>query len=233
MTELVANCPRCGSKRITFTVMDAIITGSSYNWQNHYEAFCLCHQCVKTTTFFLSESVHGDYKYVHKTGLTKIEGAINRYVNIDGFLSLKDVSRIDPPEFIPEELEGIFREGATCLAVECFNAAGTMFRLCLDVATRSMLPDEETAGLNSKTRRDLGLRLPWLIDNGLLPEGLRDLSTCVKDDGNDGAHAGNLTKEDAEDLLDFTKIFLERIYTEPERVKKAKERRNERRQKDA
>jgi len=95
---------------------------------------------------------------------------------------------------------------------------------------RPMLPAEDVPGLNGKTRRDLGLRLPWLFDNGKLPGDLRELSTCVHQDGNDGAHQGTLTKEDAEDLLDFTLGLLERIFTEPERLRLAQERRDKRRQ---
>ena len=147
-------------------------------------------------------------------------------------MSLKDNSTIEPPEHIPEQIEAVFREGATCLAVQCFNAAGTMFRLCIDLVTRSLLPKDETDGLNHRTRRDLGLRLPWLFENGILPEALRELSTCVREDGNDGAHAGTLSKDDAIDLLDFTMLLIERIFTEPERLRLAQERREQRR-KDA
>lgn len=42
-------------------------------------------------------------------------------------------------------------------------------------------------------------------------------------------HDGSLEKEDAEDLLDFTFALLERMYTEPERLRIAKERRESRR----
>jgi hypothetical protein len=93
-----------------------------------------------------------------------------------------------------------------------------------------MLPVEDEKGLNSKIRRDLGLRFPWLFDNGILPKSLKDLSSCIKDDGNDGAHQGTLKKEDAEDLLDFTYALLERIYAEPKRIELAKERRTARRE---
>ena len=104
-----------------------------------------------------------------------------------------------------------------------------MFRLCVDMATRSMLPTEDTPGLSAKIRRDLGLRLPWLFESERLPESLRELSSCIKEDGNDGAHAGNLSESDASDLLDFSAALLERIYTEPERLRLAKERRDARR----
>jgi len=233
MSELVANCPRCGANKITFDLVSAIKTVYRYNWQYSYETFCICRQCNRSTIFVLSESVHSDYKYVHKTGLVNIEGAVNKFMNIEGIVSLKDSVTVKPPEHIPEQIGDVFREGATCLAVNCYNAAGTMFRLCIDILTRALLPEEETEGLNRRTRRNLGLRLPWLFDNGRLPETLRDLSTCVREDGNDGAHAGSLKKEDAEDLLDFTLILLERIYTEPERLRLAQERRQQRRSENA
>ena len=116
------------------------------------------------------------------------------------------------------------------MAIGCINAAGSMFRLCLDLATKTMLPEEEVDGLNARTRRSLGLRLSWLFDNGILPEPLRELSVCIKDDGNDGAHEGTLSEEDAGNILDFTRVMLERIYTEPKRIELAKERRASRRE---
>lgn len=229
MAELVANCPRCHAKKITFDVASAHITAVQYGWQQWYEAFCICRHCRKATIFVLSDSVDGNHKLVHEKGLLNLKGAINPYVNIDGFISLKDVAVTEPPEHIPENVEKIFREGATCLAVRCNNAAGTMFRLCIDIVTRGMIPEGDADGLNARVRRDLGLRLPWLFNHSILPESLRDLSTCVREDGNDGAHSGTLRREDAEDLLDFTNVLLERIYTEPERLKLAKARRDKRR----
>lgn len=229
MAELVANCPRCNSNHITFDITAVNIFRVQYGWQQWYEAFGICRHCGRTTVFVLSESVNGDHKYVHKVGLLKVEGALNNFVDVEGHISLKDTASVAPPEFLPKEVDAVFREGATCLAVGCYNAAGTMFRLCVDLATRSMLPTEETTGLNAKTRRDLGLRLPWLFEAGRLPDTLKDLSSCIKEDGNDGAHAGNLNQSDADDLLDFTSVLLERIYTEPERLRLAKERRDARR----
>lgn len=232
MPELVANCPRCGARHITFDVLSAIkVVQNRYGWQNWYEAFAVCRHCSASTVFVVSESVNANYEYVHKVGLLKITESLNNYVEIESYISTKDSVTVRPPEYVPPEIEAVFKEAATCLSVGCFNAAGTMFRLCVDLATRSLLPGEDVPGLNSKTRRDLGLRLPWLIENRFLPQELRDLSTCIKEDGNDGAHAGTLKKEDAEDLLDFTMALLERLFTEPARLKVAQERRAARREK--
>ena len=164
-------------------------------------------------------------------GLLTLKVAVNGMMEIEGFISLKDAAGVNPPDHLPSEIEAAFKEGATCLAVNCANAAATMFRLCVDLATRDKLPPDGTPGINARQRRDLGLRLPWLFESKLLPEELRELSVCIKDDGNDGAHAGTLTQEDAVDLLDFTLALLSRIYTEPQRLLLAQSRRADRRAK--
>lgn len=229
MAEIVANCPRCGVKHITFDVAASNIFRIDYGWQNWYEIFCRCRHCKRTSIFIVAESVHADYQHVHAVGLLKLETSLNNYVEIKGHISLKDQSIVPPPDHVPPNIAAIFIEGSTCLAVGCYNAAATMFRLCVDLSTRHMLPLEEAEGLNTKTRRDLGLRLPWLFKNKVLPEILQDLSSCIKEDGNDGAHAGTIGEPEAEDLLDFTAALLERIYTEPERLRIANERRKARR----
>ena len=228
--ELVANCPRCGAQSITFDLTQEHHYRTDYGWQYWFEAFCVCRRCKRSTIFLLSQNVDVDKEPVHRSGLVKVGGAVNRYMDIEGFINIKDTASTAPPDHVPKDIKTVFQEGATCLAVNCYNAAGTMFRLCVDLATRSKLPKDDAEGLNAKVRRDLGLRLPWLFDQGLLPGDLRELSTCVKDDGNDGAHAGTLKKEDAEDLLDFTSALLERMYTEPERLRLAKKRRDKRRE---
>lgn len=229
MAELVADCSRCGSKRITFDLSQENFLGMKHGWQRWYEAFCICRHCRKASIFVLAQTINTDHSIVYKNGLVKLTGAVNQLMRIEDIVSKKDDASVEPPQYLPQAIEAAFREGAMCLAVSCYNAAGTMFRLCVDLATRSLLPEGEIAGLNPKIRRDLGLRLPWLFANNLLPAALHDLSTCIKDDGNDGAHAGTLGKDDAEDLLDFTTALLERLYTEPEVLKLAKERREARR----
>jgi hypothetical protein len=229
LAELVADCPRCGSKKITFDLIQELPIYVKYNWQQWFETFCICRQCRRSTVFVLSQNVDAEKESVHENGLVKQVGAVNRFMDIEGTISRKDSASIEPPAYLPAQIDAAFREGATCLAVECFNAAGTMFRLGVDIATRNLLPAGEADGLNAKVRRDLGLRLPWLFANNHLPAALHDLSTCIKEDGNDGAHAGTLSKADAEDLLDFTVALLERLYTEPEQLRRAKLRRDARR----
>lgn len=236
MPILVANCPRCGAEQMTFDVPQVHLTERiDYGWKHFYEVFSICRKCDKSITFILTNRANTDYKTINGIGLMEFKDALNKHMEIDGFIGLKNLVNVKPPEYIPEEIEDIFREGATCLAVECWNAAGTMFRLCLDHATRSLMPSESENQTKNKlpskaVQRSLGLRIKWLFENILLPEALLDLSTCIKDDGNDGAHAGTLGKKDAEDILDFTVALLERLYTEPEKLRLAAVRRDTRRE---
>lgn len=229
MSELVADCPRCGARKITFDLKRSHCFVVHYNWQKNFEAFCVCRHCNRATIFILQQlsSSHS----LDENGLEATRDAVNRYMNVERFISLKDVVAVSPPEHLPVEIVAAFNEGATCMSAGCYNAAGTMFRLCVDLATRSKLPEQDVPGLNATVRRNLGLRLRWLFDNGHLPEALRELSSCIREDGNDGAHVGSLEKSAAEDLLDFTVALLERMYTEPERIQRAKNRRDTRRSK--
>lgn len=229
MSELVANCPRCRAKKITFDLISQNRLPNS-GWQRRCEAFCICRACSKGTVFVLMQNDSGAEELLKQAWLPDLDYCVNDVMHVDSYIAIKDMAAAKPPEHLPEELKGAYREAATCVAVKCPNGAGTMFRLCVDLATRPLLPQEETSGLNRKTRRDLGLRLPWLFDNGVLPRDLRGLSSCIREDGNDGAHAGTLTMEDAEDLMDFAFALLERLHTEPAKLQLAMERRAERRQ---
>lgn len=133
------------------------------------------------------------------------------------------------PEYVPDEISSIFDEGAKALAAECPNAAVAMFRLCLDVSTKPLLPTENTDGLNKFQRENLGPRIKWLFENGLISKELYDLSDQVREDGNDAVHIGTLKIDDAQNIADFTVLFLERQFAEPGRIATARARRAERR----
>jgi hypothetical protein len=230
MAILITDCPRCPANHVTFDVLSSKQVDVRYGWQRWFETFCICRHCHSSTVFVLSASTRAHIEFFNNKKPEQVNGSLNDYMEIEGFISIKDRIRFAPPDHIPPEIAAAFNEGATCISVECWNAAGTMFRLCVDLATKPMLPPDGTPGIKRRDRRDLGLRLPWLFKNGRLDPGIEPLSTCIREDGNDGAHMGALNKEDAEDLHDFTTALLERIYTEPERLKLAERRRDARRQ---
>lgn len=133
MALLVANCPRCRVKKITFDLASANQTKIYADWQREYEAFCICRECNKTTTFVLRQKEYKE-SATFKKGLVTLDGSVNQYVSVEGYINLKDFASKSPPEHLPDNIEAVFREGAACMAIGCFNAAGTMFRLCVDLS---------------------------------------------------------------------------------------------------
>lgn len=228
-TIIVYDCPRCGAKEMTFDVLQTIKSYILHDWQRHFEAFSVCRNCNTSTTIVIGVHDYGQRAHFETNPPTVINGSLNPHFHIAGHISLKDTGTIAPPDHVPENIANAFEEAAVAVVTKSPNAAGAMFRLAIDLTTGPMLPADEREGLSQKVRRDLGLRLPWLFKNGLLPRELEDLSNCVREDGNDGAHTGTLTMADALDLQDFTVSLLERIFTEPARIRLAAERRAQRR----
>ncbi|MEP9892194.1 DUF4145 domain-containing protein [Klebsiella sp. GG_Kp171] len=230
MGSMADDCPRCGARKIRFDVngfnfikTHRLPTGRLFH---QYEIYCVCAECTKTSIFncyTLTAKQLEEHNINWERGVYNLKD----YVQVNGPLSPADLKCGEPPEFLPVVINERYKEGLKCLSIGCYNAAATMFRLCLDYATKERTPNSDS-GPNSTIRRSLGLRMKWLFDNQLLPLELKDLAECVKDDGNDGAHEGLLDKDAAEDLEDFTYLFLERLYSEPQRLADAKARREKR-----
>lgn len=226
MAELTTDCPRCGAGHTTFDVTYTHNLGMVAGF-SRVEVPSICRACNRTTVFLLSpKQPHMNDWLVNQVG--RQDQNVSEFINVLGYVSIKDARAAEAPTDLPDEIGAAWREGATCLAVKCPNAAAAMFRLCLDHATKGLLPEEDLDGLNNKIRRSLGLRLDWLFNTNRLPEAFRELSTAVKDDGNDGAHDGTLTQEEGEDLMDFAYALLDRLYSEPARLKASKLRREAR-----
>ena len=138
MSLLVADCPRCGAKTMTFDVKSQVYRFSQYGWQNWYETFCLCRACDRPNLSRLanrrwSPTGYGGNYFINRAGLFTYPDALNPYFSIDRYISLRDNTAEKSPEHLSEEIENAFNEGAACLSIGCNNAAATMFRLCVDL----------------------------------------------------------------------------------------------------
>ncbi|WP_037078050.1 DUF4145 domain-containing protein [Rhizobium sp. CCGE 510] len=231
MSLLNSNCPRCGAKHVTFDVEAQKSRGIvEAGWVERFEIFAVCRHCHRATIFVVDTITAGSAGVWRDimSGVVKYTGYINDHFKVVGHISLKDEGADEPPEHVPGDIAAVFSEGATCVAVECWNAAGAMFRLAVDMATKSILPPDGEPPV-AKIRRSLGFRLEWLFQNGKLSTDLQELAECIKEDGNDGAHDGSLTRNEALDLQEFTFNLLEKLYTAPKKLELAAARRRERR----
>src|SRR5689334_19381929 len=145
MSIAVADCPRCGAEHMTFDVVADLYVRSEYGWKRYFEICSICRRCHRTSILVGGQKEpHDDDEQFFSTphALTKYNGSVNDYVKIEGYISLKDEAAQPPPEHLPDDIRSAFAEGATCVAVKCWNAAAAMFRLCIDLATRPLLPED-------------------------------------------------------------------------------------------
>jgi len=234
MGMLIHDCPRCQAKQITFDVRgQAPIFGPDFDYFRVTEAFSVCRACDSPTIFKIRLKSAQDRHFYQDPQSVVVSHDLLSAFSIEEVVSLRNFSAGESPEHLPSDIAAAFAEAMICLSAGCYNAAAAMFRLCVDMATRPLLPSstEKTVPQpNEKQRRDLGLRLAWLFDKEILPPALRELARSIREDANDGAHVGNLTEEDAQDIRDFTTSLLERLITEPRKLELAEERRRSRRQ---
>jgi hypothetical protein len=84
------------------------------------------------------------------TSPMNVTASLNNWFRVEGFISQKDAGTIEPPQHVDPAVAKAFKEATTSYAVSCWNAAACMFRTSLDLATRPLLPTEDTPGLNSE-----------------------------------------------------------------------------------
>ncbi|WP_211090829.1 DUF4145 domain-containing protein [Sphingomonas sp. S2M10] len=231
MPEIMSNCPRCQTKQVSLEIKGDVLVETGFQYSDH-EVLAKCRICGRTSIFSMRHNhSRGTVLYNHDGAITAYKGGADQ-LYIRSVVTIFDASPPLPPPNVPREIEVIFNEGALAFVYGCFNAAGAMFRLVLDLTSKTLLPDVNSNEdqPNAKQRNNLFDRLGWLFDSGKLPKDLRAIADCVRQDGNDAAHDGSLAKIDAEDLLDFTAAMLSRVFTEPARIAAAEARRKARRE---
>ena len=221
---LVYDCPRCGAQKITFDILSSICVYEHADaWKKKHEIFGYCRSCKKSSVFLVKPN-----KNLQFESLIKHQSSLNEHVDvievvISGLLNPKSV-----PEHLPEQVEIPFREAAMCQAIQAWNAAGCMFRTSIDIATKELLQKLQDKTPPKEAKDNLAKRIEWLLDEGHITKKLEELSTCIRNDGNDAAHEANLGKEVVEDMTIFARLLLEEIYTTPKRIELATDRQKNR-----
>lgn len=227
----VDNCPRCKSQKTTFDVcsVEFVRKINSYPDNFYIEASMQCRICRGLSIIGALTSKESVVRNLVE--LFNERDLLKDFLEVKNFVTLADIEVSPPPEHLPQNVHNAFVEGAKCYAAGCYNAAGAMFRLSLDLASKSQLPvDDSGITITHRQKSNLADRLEWLFDNKHWPVTLKDMVTCIRQDGNDGAHDGELGEDEAYDIMDFSFMVLEKIYTEPERIRISQERRASRKQ---
>ena len=122
----------------------------------------------------------------------------------------------EPPMYVPDNVKNFFQQGINNLSGD-YDAAGAMFRKALETALKMKFP--EIGDMKLKNRIDK------IAKQGDLTPALAAWSHEIRDGGNDAAHEEDpFSEEDAQDLYDFTELVLLYLFTLPEKLRRAQER---------
>jgi Domain of unknown function (DUF4145) len=201
--------------------------GYPSGYKRTIELACRCHECHCTTIFVLradSHSIHDLPKMRFEKNETP---AAFGYHEIAAF----PISKARPtPADTPEPAANFYRQAATAMAHELHDAAGSMFRKCLESVTRSnamldLIPSDDRAAFAAMW---LKARITKLKQIHAIPPALGDLVDVIKEEGDGAVHDDVIyDKESAEALHRFTETFLEQTFTIPAQIAKIRKKRNE------
>jgi hypothetical protein len=125
---------------------------------------------------------------------------------------------LEEPEHLPEKVARPFQQAVSNISAENWDAAGTMARKALDVATRDLArarTSDEAEG-DKIAKLWLRKRINALHEAGLLTRELSDLASILKDGGDEAAHDDDPYEEpEARKLISYAQAFLTYVYTVP------------------
>jgi hypothetical protein len=119
---------------------------------------------------------------------------------------------------IPQPIAEDFQEALRCRWVKAFKATVVMCRRAIQASC-----------LEKKANPKLKLigQIDEIAKAGLITEPLRQFAHEVRLEGNDGAHPdpdglANVIEKDADDIIEFTREYLNHVYVMPEKLAKRK-----------
>jgi hypothetical protein len=216
MPSIIVECPHCGADRVGFDLAaqqqrPTLITLRGGERFRMWDVLATCSKCEEAIIAVFSQNEYADARSPKSPTECKSDPE-NWGFSLVYVLPPPQPSRV--PEHLPELLPNIFLQASNALKRGDWDASGAMSRKTIDVATKDLMQNE------ARQIRDLGPRIDALAKAGRLTEDLRQWAQHVRLGGNDAAHDEDpFTKAEAEELLDFTELFLTYVYTLPGRLK--------------
>jgi hypothetical protein len=117
---------------------------------------------------------------------------------------------------IPNSLRLAYEEARSCFRAKAYTATAIMCRKTL----------EGIADENKITARNLGIALKEMKDKGIIENRLYEWADALRISGNEAAHGVNsqVSRQDANDILEFTHALLEYVFTFQEKFEQFKKR---------
>lgn len=211
MAQMVLDCPHCTSERTGFGYVGEQLEPRS---QLVWNTFWVCLKCREGVVVKLLR---------RDTGVSPHQ-CIGDPTD-EGY----DLIRIHPtpqspsiPEHVPEDIASDFGEAMDNIRRQNWVSAGMMLRKVLQRTTTALASDN---GLDLQ-KTNLWNRIAKLAEERCITPAMREWADIIRDDGNEATHEEEqvFSREQAEQMAEFTEVFLLYAFTLPGRVKEHKEK---------
>ncbi|WP_309628829.1 DUF4145 domain-containing protein [Brevundimonas sp.] len=198
MAMMIRDCPHCPATSVAFTIKwNASTSGATQI------GAATCGACGKLIAFTLL-SVGAA-----APDPSNIGGNIASIWQVTGAWPSRQAPTV--PDHTPNAVARRFLEGEDAFNRHSWNAAVSMYRSALDIATKGLegVPEKQT----------FYKRLIWLRDQGRITDEMKSWADQVRIEGNEALHdPEDFEESDAKPLRLFTEMFLRYIFELPGEV---------------
>ena len=222
MPSIILQCPHCGAEKVGFSIVaehiGVVPPQDLMHGSKRHRALMICSKC--------EGGLVGVFDRNAASGAPQTLQGCGTDPTILGY-RLTETYPLPAPTKIPDHvtppLDRFYQQAADALKRSDWDASGAMSRKVIDVSTKMQLgPVEEKKYNNNRQRIDA------LATSGSITSDMKDWAHVVRVGGNEAVHDDDPFKqEEAEDLLNFTELYLIYVYTLPGRLKARRERREE------
>lgn len=201
MPVFTYDCPHCGARKATFSLMN----GGRQPNSHLTNALGTCPACFNPIALIVFMS-SGTVDQLVGDLTTKSPGNT-------GFVMAVYPSRKQSisPAHVPPAAAKSFVEGGECLSDGRYTSAVAMFRRSLEICLKNFSPDIEAWKLEK--------RIDKLADKGLITPDLKTWAHKIRLEGNEAVHEEDEpTREAATELQLFTEMVMTYLYTLPAKV---------------
>lgn len=206
MLSFNITCPHCLRENAVLQAFSEHIRHDTYI----YDVAFACRSCEKAGIAVVASAIrNGPFNSASNGGNIIIPSGDGRYHLLDVFPAIETHSA---PNNTPPRAADAFIEAKDNLKRGRYDTSVMICRKTIDIATRNLLGDE------SKDEK-LVKRISLLHGKGLITEQMRDWAHIVRIDSNGAVHSDEeFTKEEAEEMIGFTEVFLLYAFTLPAMV---------------